>query len=256
MGDRSSRAAMVVVAVILTSSAAEARAAMCGSFSADTGNNVIILGEATNYFWYQGQQLWYGLGHLGVCWRNSAGNAQLTSVTSCDINDGLNDYVYVAAGNGNDVVWPNTYSHDCSLDTKLWPFAHVGGEDDGLFDFYLLAEGGYGSDTLLGTNHSDVLRSNTYGSFPNLAPADSADDILCGYGGADNLLGDHDDSATYEEFLWGGNNAPDGTGDVCDGGFDGSTHDDLHTTCETRSSGAVTGTDHGGCGLGQDHWWF
>jgi len=171
---------------------------------------------------------------------------------SCDTGSSSSDYIYVSALGGADVVWPNTEGHICKVGyftTYMLDF------DEDIFDFYLDADMGTGRDKAYGTEHGDVLFSNKWGYSPYL-PADSAEDILCGYGGNDTLYGNHDDSEAYEEILHGG----DGI-DTCNGGFDGSYYDwASFPGCNNISSAYQYGGDWGGCGTSrppaEDIWWF
>ena len=174
---------------------------------------------------------------------------------SCDTGSSSSDYIYVSALGGADVVWPNTEGHICKVGyftTYMLEF------DEDIFDFYLDADMGTGSDWAYGTEHGDVLFSNKWGTLGNLLPADSAEDRLCGYGGNDTLYGDHDDSEAYEELLSGGTGS-----DYCNGGNDGDTYDwiDVGGTygCETHLYGYHI-DDRLGCGTSrppaEDVWWF
>jgi len=232
--------------------AAVARAGTCGTFSADSGDNTIILGEKTSYFYYQGQIYYYGLGELAICWLDTNELHQQSFFPNCDTGTPSSDHIYVSALGGADVVWPNTEGHICKVG---YPSSYMLAFDEDVFDFYLQADMGTGSDKAYGTEHGDVLLSNKYGTFGNLLPADSAVDDLCGYGGNDTLYGDHDDTDTYEETLHGG----DGT-DTCNGGFDGSYYDWAnYPGCNSISSAYQYGGDYGDCADDRDHnnaWWF
>ena len=129
--------------------------------------------------------------------------------------------------------------------------------NESVFDFYLYAYMGTGSDRAIGTGNGDKLFSNIYGSFPsNYLPADEAPDTLCGSDGDDSLYGDHDDDNTNEEILHGG-----GGTNYCNGGQDGTTYDWGHTsTCDAGGSTLVyaysSSTDWGGCAAEPlDRWW-
>ena len=226
-----------------------ARASACGYFYADSGDNTIILGEKTGYFYYQGQLYYYGLGDLAICWTDADEVTQFELFSDCDRSSSSSDFVYVSALAGNDKVGPNTTGHICKvgyLSTYMLPF------DDAGFDFYLYADMGTGSDWAYGTANGDVLMSNSIGVYPDSFPADSAEDHLCGYDGDDDLYGDHDDTNTYEELLSGGN----GT-DYCNGGYDGDVYDWIDSgTCETHLYGYHI-NNRLGCGTSAPSiWWF
>lgn len=243
-------APVLMVWAIAATPCATAHAATCATFTADSGDNVIILGETTSYFWYAGKYWFYGTGDLAVCWKTTHGVYTYTSYSSCDSNTSASDSVYVKALAGDDVVVPNVEGHNCegsAISTYVNPF------NEAIFDFGLDTEMGTGADTAYGTGNDDVLYSNEYGTIVpyNYLPADADEDILCGYDGDDSLYGDHDDTETYEEILHGG----DGT-DYCNGGQDGNYYDWAHSSCNTSVYASSTGVDRGGCGAeAQSFWW-
>jgi hypothetical protein len=240
--------AFAVSTLVTTWDAPRARASACGSFSADSGDNLIIVGEKTGYFWYDGQYWFYGTGELALCWKDSSAVYNYEEYANCDTTSSSSDYLFVQAKAGDDVLVPNTTGHNCEgadISTYIDPF------DDASWDFYLYAYMGTGSDRAIGSGNGDRLYSNTYGSFPSNLPSDSAVDTLCGAGGDDYLYGDHDDGSTYYEFLHGGSGS-----DLCNGGQDGTTHDLAHQyTCETIQFAASTSIDWGGCGGEPQSYW-
>jgi hypothetical protein len=216
-----------VVAVTLGSTA-PARAALCGTVSGDATDNKIVLGEAASYFWYDGQYWYYGIGRLRAC-VSDAGGFDSTDLTGCTSTTSATDQVFVTAGAGDDQMAPNTETQACTLGVYMLAW------NPGVLKFGIAANMGTGSDVAHGSENDDSLFSNYPGTvFPsNLTPADSADDILCGWGGDDSLTGDKDDSASFEELLGGGS----GT-DHCNGGNDGNTFDDVHG-CESSSAASA-----------------
>ena len=124
------------------------------------------------------------------------------------------------------------------------------------FSFGVEAEMGEGADVFYGTPNADIAESN-YVSFtltpnPNplgtpqfiptwAAPADNANDMLCGGGGNDELLGDADDnySVGAEEWLDGGPGIDFCDGDPPDGVFGvntgGTQSDVVNSTCESHA---------------------
>ncbi len=242
-------ATLIVCAIAGGTYSATAHASTCATFTADSGDNVIILGETTSYFWYDGKYWFYGTGDLAVCWKNTYGVYTYTSYSSCDQNTSANDTVYVKALAGDDVVVPNVEGHNCegsAISTYVNPF------NEAIFDFGLSADMGTGADTAYGTDNDDDLYSNKPGTIIpyNYLPRDYAEDFLCGYDGDDSLYGDHDDTNTYEEILHGGN----GT-DYCNGGQDGSWFDWAHTTCNTSVYASAFSVDTT-CGSNPPNLWW
>jgi hypothetical protein len=135
--------------------------------------------------------------------------------------------VFVTASAGNDQLAPNTQSpQSCELGVYMIAW------NPGVLSFGIAANMGTGSDTAHGSGNDDDLFSNYPGTvIPfNLTPPDSSEDTLCGWGGDDDLVGDKDDSDTYQEFLGGGS----GT-NSCNGGNDGDTFD-VWNSCTTHPS--------------------
>ncbi len=227
---------IAAVAACALSSPTSARAAICGTVYGDTGDNKIVLGEQASYFWYNGQQWFYGLGKLMSCVKDSTGSWSSTVLTGCTSTTSSTDRVFVTAYAGDDQLAPNTEVQDCPAASGDFMIAW----NPAVLSFGIEADMGTGSDTADGSGNDDTLYSNYPGTvLPfNPTPADSANDLLCGRDGDDELIGDKDDSASHQEFLGGG----DGDDDFCNGGNDGTSFDEWFD-CGSHSSASMAGDD-------------
>ena len=239
-------AGLLATMLALAASTPVAHAGACGTFTASNSADHILLGEQTNYFWYDGQYWFYRLGKLAICWGSTTPTTS-ELFTGCDTSSTSSDYIQVNALAGNDILMPNEEAHLCDpLDLS----GYLETFDEARFDFYVRAEMGTGADVAHGTENGDKLYSNVYGSFGTL-PYDSAEDTLCGWGGNDLLYGDGDDSNTFEEILEGGN----GGSDYCYGGHDGDYYDWAHTTCESPADKNASSYSTAVCTSKPDLWW-
>jgi hypothetical protein len=233
-----------------------AEAGTCGTFTADDGDNIILVGQAVDP---NAPPITGDLRRVGICWRDRDGVWQWDEVPTCKDTTRASDRLKIIAGAGDDIVMP-VVREDRNLDfvcpvypaQVLWPYHVYPGDIDpdgpdcrsefgcsDLFDFGMDIEGGHGEDQLYGSPNDDRIRaagtwrycSPWFGCF-TLDYDDDYGDALCGLNGRDLLYGDRNRSDTFAEVecLDGGH----GYGsDVCDG-RDEQWDISPTGTCETR----------------------
>jgi len=216
---------LILVPLVVTASA-ETAAAYCDSFTADAGANDIVVGELYNYL-PPPIDGYVATGDAVICWENSSG-AVRTEYISCDdsTSGSSSDRLYIDAAAGDDrvAVWTGGL-RECNLIDP--PYSVVFGPFD--FDFGLRVDLGDGDDEFYGSDNNDFVYSN-YSS----TAADGDFDIMCGFDGADFLLGDTSDSASDREWMIGGNGE-----DWCYGYGASSPERDLSSSCEWTNSTAT-----------------
>ncbi len=265
--------------VVVTQLAAPAaQAGTCGTFRADDGDNVIVYGEK-----YIESPVFGTLptGQLGVCWRNAAGDWAYEEISGCRNTTPSTDTFVIRAKDGDDVVVPvvrESYGMDFVCpdpdvgDHTLGPIYVYPGDvfnpnaDSsvcrardwgcrGPLDFGVTVFGGEGRDEIHGSPSDDELWANepeescfTWGSnrfcFPTGYPSDASSDVMCAYGGTDELWGD-DTGAIRDATCLDGGLGPGATSDSCVG-RNGNVDIANRNTCtvtrdDARSAGAVNG---------------
>ena len=260
--------AVVLLSTIVTAVAPQlASAAFCGSLVLDNAPQEVIVGEWGSISSVAGMAFSPPSGDLGVCWRDVDGSWHLERFTGCDTSTPAADFFKIQSKGGDDYVATLYQEHTISIGpTNPDDFVIAGAyavevpfyamRCDGAairpwsegFDFGIWADLGTGADEFHGSPEDDRGASNfatlsyTY-QWPTgwtvyeSAPADGAQDMLCGGPGDDELYGDRDDSwgAGLEELLGGGPGV-----DVCDGDpffFDGSDSSDVIAGCEGANDG-------------------
>ncbi len=226
--------AIALVCCVAGTAGANSAKAFCDTFTADSGNNTIIIAQRSAF----SDGMYIPTGQVAICWKDSGGTWHAVN-TSCDLNDSQNLLVY--AGGGDDTLAPAATSASASSCGGSMLF----GFDPGFFTFGVTAvmQGGY--DHAYGTVNADELDSNgTFGS----PGTDYAIDYLCGYGGDDWLGGDGDNSWNYYEYMNGGSGS-----DGCDGHDGSNTYDYYTSSCESHWASGLTSSDY--CGTAPPNLW-
>lgn len=240
-----------VPALVALAAPRVAVAATCGTFHADDGDNVIVYGD-----WVR-EVAFPGIPHtrkLGVCWKNAAGQWSFEEVTGCDWSTPSTDKFVIYAGAGDDVVVPSVREApgmdfvcpDPDFDDPILAPMYVYPGDfrnpsadpsicrardwgcQANLSFGVEAYGGPGEDEIHGTASDDRLYANepeqscfTWGGrricFNSGYPNDEASDVMCSYGGVDDLYGDETLEVRNATCLDGGL-GPDADMDGCIGG--------------------------------------
>lgn len=202
-----------------------ASAASCGTVTGTTASDTIVLGPAVVYY---GQIGWVPTGALYGCVDN--GVTRVAQDSGCDGDEGPATWVTVNAGLGNDIVAPHTGGVINCGGVYIGPWPEYGTNE---YTIGVEINGGSGGDIIHGSRGPDRLHSNNFSG-----TNDSAQDVICGYGGADALRGDTTDAGDLE-CLNGGNGGPpwSSDADTCDGmGADTASDPDLVFECETWAS--------------------
>lgn len=230
---------------------ATAEAANCGTFHADDGDNVIVYGD-----WVR-EIGGLGIPHtrkLGVCWKDQSGQWSFEEVSNCTWSTPSTDRFVIYGESGDDVIVPSVrespgmdfvcpdpaYDYPILAPMYVYPGDVYNPNADssvcrardsgcpGNLSFGITAYGGPGEDEIHGTASDDWIYSNAprrscsyLGSVPFCIntgyPADDASDVMCSYGGEDDLYGDDTLYRRSATCLDGGL-GPDAGNDACFGG--------------------------------------
>ncbi|MEL6544254.1 MAG: hypothetical protein AAFQ82_06485 [Myxococcota bacterium] len=206
--------------------------AYCGEFTADDGDNLIIVGEGVD----PNLPLTF-TNDMAVCWLDRGGTWHYEHFPSCD--RGGTDRLKIDAGAGNDAIVPmvrENYRLDfvCPVPrrTPLYPLMTYPGDTNNpdsfacrewngcsQFNAGLEVHGGLGEDRIYGGAQNDVLYTHGecasgfyWGSFFFCSEyeADFSGDLVCAGNGSDYVYGDKtsDEDLYYEtECLSGGDEA-------------------------------------------------
>lgn len=214
---------LTIAASLLSVAPSTAAAATCGELWADNADNVIVYGEHTvPYLFFPNRR------ELGVCWLADDGAWHFEVFDDCDHATPEDDRFVIHALGGDDIVVP-AVREDTSLDFQCPDYAQFSpsqfpilrpmyglpldgnldyadcvnryGGCTSVLEFGVEVLGGTGADELHGTPGDDYLVSNredewcfpppwSHVCFPAEYPGDDASDVLCGYGGDDELYAD------------------------------------------------------------------
>ena len=255
-------AVVLCTGILVTATPQLASAAFCGSLTLDDDAQEVIIGEWGSVSSVAGMPFSPPSYDLGVCWRDVDGSWHLERFTGCDTSTSGGDFFKIQSKGGDDYVATLYQEHTISIGpanpddfviagayAPEVPFYAMRCDGAAIrpwaegFDFGIWADLGTGADEFHGSPGDDRGASNyatlsyTY-QWPTgwivyeSAPADDAEDMLCGGWGDDELYGDLDDdwTAGAEELIDGGPGV-----DVCDGdpfSHDGSDSSDVMEGCE------------------------
>lgn len=233
-------AAAAIAALLICE--ASASAAFCGQWFMGNGGRDLVIGVASDG---SGNALSSG-GHpyLALCERTGGGSLTYQDYpTGCtDTSEGAGDFIMIYGGTGDDRIGPLQSAAgeiSCGLGHHIMPFSS--------WRVPMWAYGNYGTDLIYGTDGADGLTS----SDTNFT-ADSSNDVLCGFGGNDLLVGDYDsESATsHHECIDGGA----GT-NTCDGVASSSPYTDAYVTSTCSTAAHLTTTSSCGCTAAAANFW-
>lgn len=226
-----------------------ALAANCGTFRADDGDNVIVYGE-----WLRNDGGFPLTQKLGVCWKDASGDWSFEEVPGCNFGTPSTDQFVIYAEGGNDVVVPSvrespgmdfvcpdsTYNSPVLGPMYIYPGDIYNPNADtsicrardwgcvGPLSFGVKVYGGTGEDEIHGSPNDDMLYANepqqtcfTFAGrrvcWDSSYPSDDSSDVMCAYGGVDDLYADETIDRKRSACLDGGL-GPDADMDVCMGG--------------------------------------
>jgi hypothetical protein len=179
---------------------AVAYAQECDEFTGDAGDNIILIGEASNWVGDPVTGFW-GIDpgdSTRICWEDMNGQWHLWYSYCNHLATDPGEYLTVNGGGGNDII--AVYQGGVFCDEG-------GGRDfamsawNSASDLSLVVAGGGGADQIFGSPNWDEIYSAGLYSYAN----DFFHDLICGYGGDDVIFGDYSDADT--ECIFGGSGA-------------------------------------------------
>ncbi|HWB76127.1 MAG TPA: hypothetical protein VG755_14255 [Nannocystaceae bacterium] len=209
--------------------AREANAAACHTLNLGAGAEHVIVGRYAEWDPLVNAPVPNAQVDVGVC-VITGGIPDVQILPGCDSFTPANAPLVINAGDGNDRVVALQETHGSWFPCEN---SYILPWKDSSYAFGMVAAMGKGSDEFYGSPESDVASSNTILAVGTV-PADVAWDLVCGYAGQDQLMGDKDNNAALgrEEWLDGG-----ADGDICDGdgssAYDGNDSGDVWLSCES-----------------------